>query len=853
MNEGTLVLEREEPTTKLRASELLSAVHSERNYDSYLFRVASPPNITACKLKRKEYAMKQKIKVRVLMLIGSLVMTILVMPPKKCLADPPSSFDLRNVGGVNYVTSVKNQQGGTCWTHGTMAAIEGNLLMTGNWAATGDTGEPNLAEYHLDWWNGFNTFNNDDDPGGGGLTVHEGGDYRVAAAYLARGEGAVRDIDGQSYGTALPRYDPSYHIYYPRNIEWYVAGSDLSNINTIKQKIMTEGVMGTCICYDYSFMQNYVHYQPPSSTLDPNHAVAIVGWDDNKSTQAPEGPGAWICKNSWGGSWGFDGYFWISYYDKHCCHHPEMGAVSFQYVEPLAFNHIYYHDYHGWRDTKQDCSEAFNAFVAIDNNILHAVSFYTATDTVTYTVKIYDRFEGGELLDQLSTKSGFIEHTGLHTINLDMPVALSQSDSFYIYLQLSTGGQAYDRTSDIPVLLGAHYRTIVQSASSPGQSFYRSGSQWLDLYYYENPPWTGSANFCIKGLTVEKGMQVSPADDFQSHGPVGGPFSPVSMIYQLVNRNNYAIDYVVFKDTSSLFITLSGDVAGTLQPIDTAEVTVEINSIAQTLGNGVYLATIYFTNTTDHLGDTSRQVQLAAGEPTLQYEWTLDSDPGWATEGDWAYGQPTGSGGQHGGPDPTSGHTNSYVYGYNLHGDYANSLPERHLTSRPIDCSGLFKVHLEFWRWLGVEYPLYDHACVRISNDQTNWVTVWENPTEIADVSWIPMDLDISTVADNKPAVYLRWTMGPTDRGSTYCGWNIDDIQLIAYGYGSICGEVNHDGIIDIGDVVYLINYLYKNGSPPGCTPITACADVNGDGVVDIGDLVDLINYLYKGGPPPSC
>ena len=150
-----------------------------------------------------------------------------------------------------------------------------------------------------------------------------------------------------------------------------------------------------------------------------------------------------------------------------------------------------------------DTEEAFNAFVAETSETLTAVNFFTAADDVTYTVTVYDNFVSGALSDELSSKTGTIDYTGFHTIDLDTQVELTAGEDFYIYLHLSDGGQPYDRSSIVPVLLGADSRTLVESSASPNESFYKVDDDWVDFYDYDDPSgYLNTGNFCIKGLTI---------------------------------------------------------------------------------------------------------------------------------------------------------------------------------------------------------------------------------------------------------------------------------------------------------------------------------------------------------------
>jgi len=61
-------------------------------------------------------------------------------------------------------------------------------------------------------------------------------------------------------------------------------------------------------------------------------------------------------------------------------------------------------------------------------------------------------------------------------------------------------------------------------------------------------------------------------------------------------------------------------------------------------------------------------------------------------------------------------------------------------------------------------------------------------------------------------------------------------------------GNANCDQVVNIGDAIFLVNYIFKGGRKP---PVIDWADPNGDCAINIGDAVYLVNYIFKGGQAP--
>jgi C1A family cysteine protease len=387
----------------------------------------------------------------------------------------PVRYDLREQGKL---TPVKNQGScGSCWAFSTYGSLESMLMPSEIW----DFSENNLKNTH-----GF-----DNDP-------CEGGNAYMSAAYLSRWSGPVLEQDdpySAVNGISPAGLNEQRHLQEALIIPDRAGPLDNDNI---KQAVMTHGAVYTTMYWNSGYYNtlNYSFYF--NGSQNSNHAVGIVGWDDNYPAQnfaaSPPGNGAFIVRNSWGTGFGDNGYFYISYYDSN------VGTDNFLFSTSEAvtnYSHIYQYDPLGWvASLGYGTTLAWfaNIFSAHTGEKLRAVSLYTPAFDSSYTIYLYKQVTTGPASGTLAySQSGTIAQPGYHTVALNSPVVLTAGERFSIVVRLTAPG--YNYPIAVEYAAGGYSSGAVAHA---GESYISSnGTSWSDITNsYPN------MNVCLKAFTM---------------------------------------------------------------------------------------------------------------------------------------------------------------------------------------------------------------------------------------------------------------------------------------------------------------------------------------------------------------
>ncbi len=450
-----------------------------------------------------------------------------VLQPDAVDSDSQYSADRATVYPSQYKTTnlpaVRNQGGyGVCWAFATMSLVEINLLKKNLVTTDIDLSELHLINY---------TYNCVEDKLGGlegdsnnfigDSIMQKGGNVELAVNSLEDWEGAVTEatlpytseniqkVENNQLGDSLAYSNTFAHVQ-----NFYKINT--SSVNDIKRAIMECGAVSASYYSDNSgyYSTNNYNYTTASyycsEQYRTNHAIAIVGWDDefsadNFSTK-PDGNGAWIVRNSWGSGFGKDGYFYLSYYDK------SLSDTAYALEAELSDNYNNNYQYDGTLIhsgiSMGTTGKYANVFTAKANpgayENIKAVSFETNSfsssnnPSVDYKIYVYNNLtdisnpESGTLAAQ---KSGTTTYTGMYTINLDKEVNVEQGEAFSVVVELTgkDGSSPYIARDYSQNNTGWYSCT---SSAKENQSFYAdSYGNWYD-YGSKH-----SANLIIKAFT----------------------------------------------------------------------------------------------------------------------------------------------------------------------------------------------------------------------------------------------------------------------------------------------------------------------------------------------------------------
>jgi len=476
----------------------------------------------------------------------------------------PSYYDLRNAGKVSPI----KDQGAyrTCWAFAAFGSLESRLLPEELW----DFSEDNLVNLH-----GFDRGYND------------GGNYFMATAYLARWSGPVSESDdpySDHYSPpGLPLKKHVQEVLYLPPRSWALDN------NLIKWALMNYGGVGTNIYWDNSYYTSSTKSYYYSGPADTNHAVVIVGWDDNYDRKKfagasgmPQGNGAFIVRNSWGTSFGESGYFYVSYYDS------QIGQVNavFNNAEPISnYTRIYQYDTLGWTSGlgSQLGSETgwFAAVFQTTSTVtLSAVAFYSASMDSSYEIYLQPSYNGSNMKGSL-VASGTLSFPGFHTVSFSAQQV--PSGYFAVAVKLTTPGYYYPVPIEEPI---SGYTDTATALA--GQTFVSlNGVSWQDLTSV-----VGGASVCLKAYTQES-FPVQPAISFSPStftftGTQGG-LNPPSQTLEVWNSGGGSMNWTASKDVN--WLTLSPSSGNSSGEHDQIAISVNISG----LSSGTYSATITLT------------------------------------------------------------------------------------------------------------------------------------------------------------------------------------------------------------------------------------------------------------------
>ena len=190
----------------------------------------------------------------------------------------PDSYSLKDEGED---TPVKNQkETGSCWTFGTTSVIETHMKKK-------HSIDVDLSERHIEYMTSRTFLNGEINPFGYNREIDDGGNFFIASGYLMHGHGPIAEEDMPFESPAekieLSELEGKEQVIDVNSIT-INAGSDCASISPfIKSHLMENGAltanvyMTTETAY-YNSTTNAMYYNGDETI---NHAITIVGWDDN--------------------------------------------------------------------------------------------------------------------------------------------------------------------------------------------------------------------------------------------------------------------------------------------------------------------------------------------------------------------------------------------------------------------------------------------------------------------------------------------------------------------------------------------------------------------------------------------